>query len=78
MNQDILNKLNKRQDLIEFIRKNPIWYRHLTREPNRFEEFEKAAKVFYGKTIPQRISKLDQDIKMFNLMIQLVRPEEDS
>ena len=75
MNRDILNQLNKRADLIEFLRKNPIWYRHLTRDPQRFNEFEKAAKVFFGKTIPQRISKFDQDIQMFRLMMQFIRSD---
>ncbi|WP_053219786.1 YlbE-like family protein [Virgibacillus senegalensis] len=73
----IYQQLNNRPDLKHFIRMNPEWYRKLTRNPDELKEMEKAAKVFYGKTIPQRMERLSDQMQMVTMLIQLAGAMKD-
>ncbi|MGP4040416.1 YlbE-like family protein [Gracilibacillus sp. D59] len=63
--------IQQREDLWQFIRLNPEWYRYLTRNPNRIGELELQAKQFYGKTLPQRMEKAQQNMQMIRLLMQM-------
>lgn len=63
--------LKSNPDLLRFVRFNPIWYRYLSRDPQYLLEIEKAAKQFYGKTLPQRLAKMGQQIEMASMLFQL-------
>ncbi|MEN1966993.1 YlbE-like family protein [Lentibacillus sp. N15] len=70
MQSRLFNYLQSRPDLLHFIRYNPSWYRYLTREPDQLSELEKAAKQFYGKTLPQRFEKLSNQVQMAGMLLQ--------
>ncbi|WP_026570477.1 MULTISPECIES: YlbE-like family protein [Sediminibacillus] len=77
MQPAIYQQLTNRPDLKHFIRMNPEWYRKLTRNPEEVTELEKAAKAFYGKTIPQRIERLSGQMQMISMLIQMAGSMKD-
>lgn len=72
MDPTLYQSLSNRDDLLRFIRYNPIWYRYLSRDPDRLNEMEKEAKKFYGKTFPQRVEKIGNNVQMINMLAQFV------
>ncbi|HET7658334.1 MAG TPA: YlbE-like family protein [Bacillales bacterium] len=73
MRKEIQQFLAVRPDLQHFVRMNPQWYRRLGRCPHDVKEMEEEAKRFYGKTIPQRIQRLNQQLKMAQFMIGMLQ-----
>jgi hypothetical protein len=71
MRKDILDFLQSDVEYIKFIRQQPKWYRKLTRNPELIEEFRLASLEFYGKTIPQRVDKLQNQVQMASFMIDM-------
>ncbi|MBM7598708.1 hypothetical protein JOC34_001065 [Virgibacillus halotolerans] len=64
-------------EIAKFIRYNPVWYRYLSRDPNRINELEKEAKKFYGKTFPQKVEKLNNQMQMVSMLIQFAGAMKD-
>lgn len=71
MEPETYHYLQHREDVWGFIRKNPSWYRQLTRDPEKITELEIQQKQFYGKTLPQRIEKTQQNIQLVKLLVQM-------
>lgn len=69
--------LQEQPDLANFVRFNPIWYRHLTRDPSRIAELPGEAKRFYGKTFPQRLDKINNQIQMVGMFLQFADAMKD-
>ncbi len=69
--------LQQREDLWSFIRKNPEWYRYLSRDKNRLRELEYTSKQYYGKTLPQRLEKTQQNIQLVQLLMQMAGSMND-
>lgn len=72
MEPECYEYLIRKKDLIRFIRRNPEWYRYLMREPDRVFEMERIAKEYFGKTITQRIDRVQQNIQMVQFLMQMV------
>lgn len=72
MRREIHNYIHARPDLIRFIRENPIWYRQLSRSPEKMFEIDQESKVYYGKTLPQRIDRLQQNIQLANMLVGMI------
>ena len=70
MNEEVYLYLKSQPKLINFVRNNPVWYRYLTREPNRINELEQASKAFYGKTFTQRLNHLSSQMQMVHMLIK--------
>lgn len=77
MQQNVYDYLKSRPDLIMFVRYNPIWYRYLTRDPERVYELDQEAKLFYGKTLPQRLEKMNDHVQMIRMFITLTGVMKD-
>ncbi|MFC2950220.1 YlbE-like family protein [Virgibacillus sediminis] len=69
--------LKSRPELLSFIRYNPVWYRYLSRHPENIRRMEKQAKVFHGKTFPQKMEKVNQQIQMAGMMLQFAEAMKD-
>lgn len=69
--------LQKQPELANFVRYNPIWYRYLSRDPQRVYELVDEAKYFYGKTFPQRLEKLNNQVQMVNMLMQFAESMKD-
>lgn len=77
MNMMCYQYLQKNPDLANFVRYQPMWYRYLSREPQRVYEIADEAKAFYGKTLPQRLEKLNNQVQMVNMLIQFAGSMKD-
>lgn len=77
MNKNVYRFLQSHPHLLTFVRHNPMWYRYLSREPQKMFELEKEAKSFYGKTFPQRLEKVNDHIQLAALLIQMSRTMKD-
>ncbi|WP_407268101.1 YlbE-like family protein [Radiobacillus sp. PE A8.2] len=77
MQPSINQYLQEREDLRRFIRSNPEWYRYLSRNPDHITAMEKEAKVFYGKTVNQRIDKLSSQVQLVSMLIQMAGSMKD-
>ncbi|WP_284140923.1 YlbE-like family protein [Virgibacillus sp. LDC-1] len=77
MDKRVTTFLQTRPDLQQFIRSNPIWYRFLARDPNQLAELEKEAKVFYGKTMPQRLEKANDRVQLLGMLLQFAETMKD-
>lgn len=71
MRKNVLDFLQSDEEYIKFIRQQPKWYRKLTRNPELVEEFRLASLEFFGKTIPQRVDKLQNQVQMASFMIDM-------
>lgn len=77
MNSSIFQQLQSQPDLIKFVRYNPMWYRFLTRDPQKIKDLPKEAKKFYGKTFTQQLEKFSDQIRIVDMMIQLAGAMKD-
>ncbi|RDW17945.1 YlbE-like family protein [Oceanobacillus chungangensis] len=77
MDQYSYQYISGNRQLANYIRYNPIWYRYLSRDPNRVLEMEKEAKKFYGKTFPQRLEKISNNIQMVGMLMQFADAMKD-
>lgn len=73
MHPVIYHDLKNDQELLVFIRNQPIWYRYLSRDPLQWEAFKQEAKKWHGKTLRQRTEKLSNQVKMLHLLYELTK-----
>lgn len=71
MRREIQYYLANRPDLLTFVRENPFWYRILTRNPEKVYEIEEEAKIFYGRTFPQRIDRFKEQLDLVHMLFSL-------
>ncbi|HLR66037.1 YlbE-like family protein [Virgibacillus alimentarius] len=69
--------LQNHPELLVFVRYNPVWYRYLSRDPNKLEELEKEAKRFYGKTFTKRLEKMNNQVQMITMLMQFAGAMKD-
>jgi hypothetical protein len=71
MRKDVLERIQQRKDLQEFIRIQPQWYRKISRDPRELEAMEIAALHFYERTIPHQVQKFTNGVQMASMMMQM-------
>lgn len=71
MRKDVLERIQQRKDLQEFIRMQPQWYRKISRNPRELEAMEIAALHFYERTIPHQVKKFTEGVQMASIMMQM-------
>ncbi|WP_240452227.1 YlbE-like family protein [Virgibacillus sp. YIM 98842] len=77
MDKHTYHYLANNPSLIRFVRYNPVWYRYLSRDPRKISEIEKEAKKFYGKTFPQRMDRLNNQVQMMGMLMQFAEEMKD-
>lgn len=77
MHPHVYQFLRVHKDLLNFVRKNPIWYRYLSRDPDQISKLIKASKLFYGKTFHQRAERISNQIKMLHMLMQLTKGTDE-
>ncbi len=73
MRADILQYIYSKNDLKQFIRKQPYWYRKLSREPEQLEQFEIASLHYFKKTIPHQVEKFANHLQMASMMMHVLQ-----
>ncbi|GGH72285.1 hypothetical protein GCM10010978_09080 [Compostibacillus humi] len=69
--------LLSKPELLHFIRQEPVWYRYLSRDPDSLALMEKEAKIFFGKTVSQRLGKMNRQVQMVHMLLQLANAMKD-
>lgn len=64
MRSEIIIQLDKDMDLYMFLRENPIWYKILTRYPEKFNDFKDDYKTKRRKRIVDKIDDLSMMITL--------------
>lgn len=71
MRKDVYIYLEQNKELRTFLREQPIWYRRLSRDPNKLRNMEIEALHYYKKTIPHRVEKFSNSVQMASMMISM-------
>ncbi|PLR79186.1 hypothetical protein CU633_01375 [Bacillus sp. V3-13] len=73
MRTELIEFLNSKKDLKQFVREQPQWYRLLTRNPYDVEKLEVAALDYYKKTIPHQVEKFSNGVQMASMMMHMLQ-----
>jgi hypothetical protein len=71
LRQDIYSVIEKSEDLKNYLRLQPIWYRKLMRNPQLLASMETEATYFFKKSIPHRISKFSDGVQIASMMMSM-------
>ncbi|KAB7669289.1 YlbE-like family protein [Bacillus sp. B1-b2] len=71
MRQNVKEYISQSQELQQFLREQPYWYRSLSRNPNELEAFEVASLQYYKKTIPDHVQKFSNGVQMASMMVSM-------
>ncbi|GGM20437.1 hypothetical protein GCM10011351_02860 [Paraliobacillus quinghaiensis] len=77
MDPSVYSYLRTKPMLLFYLRHEPSWYRTLTRDPSKLDLFEKQAKRFHGRTIPQRVEKVSDQMQMMAMLFQMASAMKD-
>ncbi len=77
MDQAIYKQIRSDSDMLYFLRQHPMWYRLLARDPYSVDQFHKEVRIYYGKTVPQRIEKVKNQLEMIDLIVALSKAMKD-
>ncbi|OEH93924.1 YlbE-like family protein [Bacillus solimangrovi] len=78
MRLEVQEILNNRPDLKAFVRENPKWYRSLSRDFQSIMEIEDESKYYYGRTLPQQMNRMRQQLQMVSMMVAMMQAMKDS
>lgn len=73
MRNEIKAHLDSRPDLLRMVREEPYWYRMLSRDPENIYKLEEQAKQYYGKTIPQKLGRFNQQLQMIQMLLMMTQ-----
>lgn len=71
MRREIIQIIDQNQDLKQFIRLHPVWYKKLARRPDLINDMRKEADDFYGKSFSKRVERLSQGLGFLSMMLEL-------
>ncbi len=71
MRQDLYEEIASNEDLLNFLRQQPVWYRRLSRNPHDLATFETEAIFFLKKSIPDRVMQLSNSVQMASMMVSM-------
>ncbi|ARK31127.1 YlbE-like family protein [Halalkalibacter krulwichiae] len=73
MRAEIQQLLVDRPEIRQFIRQHPNWYRRLSRDPSIVSQLEKEVNQFYGRTLPQRVEKMQNSLGLVMMMMEMLK-----
>ncbi len=71
MRKDIYEYIQKKKTLKSYLREQPIWYRTLTRNPEKLNDFELSSMHYYKQTIPHKVEKFQNSVQMASMMVHM-------
>ncbi|GLY10601.1 YlbE-like family protein [Bacillus badius] len=75
MRQELMEKIRSNKEWHDYLRREPSWYRLLSRDPYQIEAFERASLQFYKKTFPDRISRLNDSLQMASALMYMMQSQ---
>ncbi|MBS4198835.1 YlbE-like family protein [Bacillus sp. FJAT-49732] len=73
MRQEVLQYIHSKNELRQFIREQPYWYRKLSREPESLQQFEIASLHYFKRTIPHQVEKFSNGLQMASMMMGMLQ-----
>jgi len=73
LRQEVLEYIQSKNELKQFLREQPYWYRKLAREPETLEQFEIASLHYFKRTIPHQVEKFSNGLQMASLMMGMLQ-----
>lgn len=72
MRQDVYEFIESDQDLLAYLRQQPIWYHRLSRNPQDLRKMEAEAKYYFKKSIPDRVNQLSNGVQMASMVVSML------
>ncbi|MED3647880.1 YlbE-like family protein [Halalkalibacterium halodurans] len=73
MRREVIHVMETNPELKRFCRQHPIWYRRLSRDPQQLAELQKEANYFFGRTFGQRVDRVQKNLGMIMMLIEMLR-----
>jgi hypothetical protein len=73
MRKELKLYVDQKPEIKYFLRMHPHWYRLLARQPSLIQELEKEVKRFHGKTLPQKVDKIQSQVQMLPFMLEFIK-----
>lgn len=73
MRSEIMEYIHSNNELKQFLREQPIWYRTLCRHPEELQRFEITSMHYFKRTIPHRMEKFTNGVQMASMMMNMVQ-----
>lgn len=70
---DLQFKIKNNPRYIEYLREHSYWYKILNRNPYSFNRFEDEVKTFYKLRASDRITKMLNNIEMFQNIVSSLK-----
>ncbi|UQD51589.1 hypothetical protein C0971_05785 [Bacillus methanolicus] len=71
MRKEIIDFINRNQELKQFIREQPQWYRTLSRNPEKIQTMQIASMHHNRRTIPHKVEKFTNGVQMASMMMHM-------
>lgn len=72
MRKEIAEYIDSRNDLRQFLREQPQWYRILSRRPEDLEKFEIQSLHYFKRTLPHQMEKFSSGLQMAKMMMGML------
>lgn len=71
MRQNIYEFIEANEDVRQYLRIQPLWYKRLMRNPHHLHQLETEATYFLKKSIPHRVSKFSENVQVASMMLHM-------
>lgn len=78
LRQNIYAFIEENEDVRNYLRIQPIWYKRLMRNPQHLDQLETEAKYFFKKSIPHRVSKFSDGVQVASMMLHMFQAMNNS
>ncbi|MGJ9381293.1 hypothetical protein CR203_02275 [Salipaludibacillus neizhouensis] len=73
MRRNVYERIKANPETHYYLRAHPNWYRNLGRDPDAYNKMISESNSYYGKTFPQRIDKLQSNMNLVMMMLDMMR-----
>lgn len=73
MNNQIITKLYKNNDILFYLRTHPVWYKILNRHPQYYNQFEHIAKEDLKLTLNHKLDKIKNQVQLVGLLSEYMK-----
>lgn len=75
MRKEIMERIKSNKEWQDYLRKEPSWYRLLSRDPYQIENFERSSLQFYKKTFPERLGRFNDSLQMASALMYMMQSQ---
>lgn len=76
--QTIYEYIEANEDIRNYLRIQPVWYKRLMRNPQDLEKLETEAIYYLKKSIPHRVSKFSEGVQVASMMLHMFQAVNSS